>query len=594
MMFSWRLSFSLFLCLLTPQFILGREAVSLDPLFKWSAPLTQTVEEISALFQIPDASGNRRPVYKESSNAEKTAISFIFEGAGKGAEFDFYFGKKALRVAFARISFYKPRGAIEILASLDDSIEDNATIQDLIEEIGTATGALGAEYGVFLQGKPVSYVPAVRWSLAETTIDMAQSPQGRLYINIHKNDSAALPELVPSALKLGKIVHLKADLDHLLDFSKIWELDIPQFEKLYSVRSDPQEKPPQFEWLSQAKDKARFSRRMFSDQQTNLTLFGRSQTVEEATVEFVNGKPARANISIYNRGDSGTIQPAAFDALIKRTGKALGEALKVTPRRQIQSGNAAVKIVSWIWTAPTGVAIMEHNDFNMADQKASGEFLRVKLAAPNQADWSTGRMSMGVQRMQIQKNVTKSGEGDVFISGVPMVDQGAKGYCVAASCQRLFEYMRIPCDQHELALILNVDAEKGADAFMMQQSLSKVDTKFGVTFKPLVNPIQYYSTTGKRRVSLSEFADEIREHTDKGIPLLWALELGKFNETPPLPMGGQVRGGHMRMIIGYNRIKNEVLFTDSWGAGHELKRMAATDAWEATLGLYLMIPRGLN
>ena len=574
--------------------MLGQEAVSLDPLFKWSAPLTQTAEEISALFQVTDAGGNSRPVYKEVSRNQDSPTDFIFEGREKGTAFDFYFGAKHLKISSARITFYQAVGAIGVMASLDSSIQDNETIKGLIQEISEAAGTLGAEYGVIQQGTPPTPNLTVRWTLPEVTIDLTQSIQGRLYIYINKHKFIRPAELQPSSLILGDIVQLRADLDHLLDFSKIWLLDIAQFEKLYAARSDPQEKPPQFEWLNQAKDRARFSRKMFSDQQTKLTLFAGSQAVEEATLEFVNGKPARTNISIYNRGDSGAIQPAAFDALIKRTGKALGEALKVTPRRQIQSGNTAVKIVSWIWSSPAGIAIMEHNDFNAADKKASGEFLRIKLAAPNQADWSTGRMSMGVQRMQIQKNVTKSGEGDVFISGVPMVDQGAKGYCVAASCQRLFEYMRIPCDQHELALILNVDAKKGADAFMMQASLSKVDTKFGVTFKPLVNPMQYYNSTGKRRVSLSQFADEIREHTDKGIPLLWALELGKFNETPPLPMAGQVSGGHMRMIIGYNRTKNEVLFTDSWGAGHELKRMAATDAWEATLGLYLMIPRGLN
>ncbi len=38
---------------------------------------------------------------------------------------------------------------------------------------------------------------------------------------------------------------------------------------------------------------------------------------------------------------------------------------------------------------------------------------------------------------------------------------------------------------------------------------------------------------------------------------------------------------------------NEVLFTDSWGAGHELKRMQLMDAYQATLGLFSMSPRGM-
>jgi hypothetical protein len=176
-----------------------------------------------------------------------------------------------------------------------------------------------------------------------------------------------------------------------------------------------------------------------------------------------------------------------------------------------------------------------------------------------------------------------------------MVDQGQKGYCVAASCQRLFEYMRIPCDQHEMAQLVSVDAESGANVFGMQKSLAKIDQRFKVAFKPLVNPELYYNN-GKRRVSEKEFMNLVKEYVNKGVPLLWALELGKAQEDPPLPGSGQTRGGHMRMIIGYKLEKNQVmqiLFTDSWGAGHELKRMRAYDAYDVTIGLYSMAPRGL-
>jgi hypothetical protein len=46
----------------------------------------------------------------------------------------------------------------------------------------------------------------------------------------------------------------------------------------------------------------------------------------------------------------------------------------------------------------------------------------------------------------------------------------------------------------------------------------------------------------------------------------------------------------MRLIIGYNTKTQEVLYTDSWGAGHELKRMAAADAWTITTGLTSVEP----
>jgi len=80
----------------------------------------------------------------------------------------------------------------------------------------------------------------------------------------------------------------------------------------------------------------------------------------------------------------------------------------------------------------------------------------------------------------------------------------------------------------------------------------------------------------------------IRRSIDDGIPLLWGLEVGRFEEDPPLKM--QTSGGHMRMIIGYNDRANRLIFSDSWGAGHEFKSMDASEAYRATHGLFSMKP----
>jgi hypothetical protein len=139
-----------------------------------------------------------------------------------------------------------------------------------------------------------------------------------------------------------------------------------------------------------------------------------------------------------------------------------------------------------------------------------------------------GKMVTGVQRMELQKRVTKKPDGDVLYRGVPMVDQGQKGYCVAASCQRLFEYMRIPCDQHEMAKLVSVDADSGANVFDMQKSLAKIDSAFKVTFKPLVNPEQYYSANRQApRVRERVSAPSSKRTSNKGVPLLWAWSSGK-------------------------------------------------------------------
>jgi len=392
-----------------------------------------------------------------------------------------------------------------------------------------------------------------------------------------------------------KLPELSANLDALLNFAELWKWRADSFEKNYVLKlenQDKQQKPPQFEWMSASKDRARFSRHMFSNVETKLTLFGGSIKVEEAILEFVNGKAARATISFYNRGDSGDIEVKEFDRLFKAIGQNLSQVMKVAPKKQMGSSNAALPVTGWNWSSPSGIALLEYNEYNTPGKATKPEFLRLKLAAPNQADWSMGKMAIGVQRMELLQRVKKTPEVDVYISGVPMVDQGQKGYCVAASCQRLFEYMRIPCDQHEMAKLVSVDSESGANIGTMQKSLAKIDGAFKVTFKPLVNPELYYANNGKRRVSEKEFISIVKDYTDKGVPLLWGLILGEKPEIPPLPNAGQTRGGHMRMVIGYNLAKNQVIFTDSWGAGHELKRMAMLDAYDVTMGLYSMAPRG--
>lgn len=396
-----------------------------------------------------------------------------------------------------------------------------------------------------------------------------------------------------SGAQEGELPQLSANLDALLHFGSLWNCSAEDFEKAYAPRVDDhgtQERPPQFEWLSAGKERARFSRHMFTNVETQLTMFGGTVKVDEAVVEFVAGKVARATVCFYNRGDSGGIEVAAFDRIFRTVGQNLGQVTQVVPKRQSISAHAALPMTGWMWSAPAAVALLEHNDYTKGGQP---EFLRLKLAAPSQADWSMGRLVTGVQRMELVKRVTKSADGDVFIAGIPMVDQGNKGYCVAASCQRLFEYLRIPCDQHEMAKLVSIDAGTGANIATMQRALAKVDGAFKVAFKTLVNPELFYTANHKRRVSEKAFLSMVKEHTERGIPLLWGLSLGERPEQPPLSSDGQVSGGHMRLIIGYNAARNQLLFTDSWGAGHELKRMEMVDAYDVTLGLYSMAPRGM-
>ncbi|MEM7397106.1 MAG: hypothetical protein AAF492_32685, partial [Verrucomicrobiota bacterium] len=91
----------------------------------------------------------------------------------------------------------------------------------------------------------------------------------------------------------------------------------------------------------------------------------------------------------------------------------------------------------------------------------------------------------------------------------------------------------------------------------------------------------------KSRGDYQGFLKDVQNYVLAGNPLAWSVFVGKVPETP------RVRGfgGHMRLIIGYNSRTSELIYSDTWGRGHEIKRMPMSDAWAITTGLYLIEPR---
>ena len=47
----------------------------------------------------------------------------------------------------------------------------------------------------------------------------------------------------------------------------------------------------------------------------------------------------------------------------------------------------------------------------------------------------------------------------------------------------------------------------------------------------------------------------------------------------------------MRLIIGYNLEDGQVYYTDSWGPGHEKKKMSMKEAFTSTYALMVIEPR---
>lgn len=402
-----------------------------------------------------------------------------------------------------------------------------------------------------------------------------------------------------SALALAGSSHGKTidcPLDPLTATPDNWKMTPDEFEKKFMDGENPL-----YVWLTKDRTRAKIGKRLYGNAEINLTLFEGEVPVEEAIVDFSGGRLNLISISIYNRGDGKGISEDDFSARFTASGKAMAKLLAAKPSRKDADPRSGLMTAGYTWFSKTnGIALLEHNDKALAGGER--EFLRLRVARPDAegslaASLTHSRGGSAVRMSDLQDHVVKSDNGDVYIGNMPMVDQGDKGYCVVATTQRAFEYYGIGADMHQIAQVTAADPNLGTNPMLMAKALDSIDYRFKtrLVIIGLGGPGQFTEVEKKRgeyfvgkAVDEKKFLKEIRSYVDSGLPLLWGLMLGKYPETPQLNM--QVGGGHMRLIIGYNDKTGEIIFSDSWGAGHEIKKMSMSNAYNASLGLFVLKP----
>lgn len=385
---------------------------------------------------------------------------------------------------------------------------------------------------------------------------------------------------------------IKADLDVFITLPDAYQLKPDDLEKRFE--QGKWSKNPYFKWLTEDKSRAIFQKKDLDNLKVELSLLKGTVPIEEAIIDFKDGSLIGVTISIFNRGDGGSIAADDFDQRFKDIGRHIGEQLQARPTRREAKPTQGQLTSGFLWISARGKAVLEHNP----EAPGNTEFLRMRLARREAGGAYEAAMQSrpgaSVKLSDLPSRINRDESGNIFITEIPMVDQGAKGYCVVASAQRLFEYYGIHCDMHQLAQIAGSDPEKGTSSLEINNQLGAINHLFKARFtclavaqpSGLVELIdgQYVGPP----VPEADFHSMISKNIDAGIPLLWSLEVGLFPEEPPLRE--QSGGGHMRMIIGYNTKTGRIIFSDSWGAGHEFKTMAAEDAYKATHGLFMMKP----
>jgi len=388
-------------------------------------------------------------------------------------------------------------------------------------------------------------------------------------------------------------------LDPLLTAPSVWET--PQFVESNAAQG--------FQWLSVAKDSAQSILK-------TATLFG--QPVCQTLVRFDQGKPKEITVLFYNRGDMGEIMRARYEKLVQDLIAAISAATHTAFIPRGRDATNAVKVDGVAWNTPTAIYLLEYSCTKTPQIPFRAEFVRLRITPVEKPKGLLERSFAESKKTVFSgpKHVTRdAATGDVLIKDIPMVDQGQKGYCVVATAERVLRYYDIKADENELAQLANSSASGGTSVRAMTQSLAKLAGRLQIrvrtiyetdyralmadydqiarrskasTINPDVQDVgELYDQMKpellrdariKNRSGLSSFQRRVKEHVDTGIPVLWSVMLGM------IPDGSRAKtpSGHMRLIIGYNEKTNEILFSDSWGIGHELKRLPTADAWVIT------------
>jgi len=365
------------------------------------------------------------------------------------------------------------------------------------------------------------------------------------------------------------------------------------------------------------------------------------QRVWETIVHFESGRVSRVDVSFYNHGDAGDLQPKMFSALLDRISVALsnwvGAAGAVLPDAL---GPARTKILRQAWVKPPTRLELEWSVTRPHVQNGRqieyrAEFIRLKVqpAVVSQATrMALPKPALARTAITLRSHVQLATNGDVIIRDVPMVDQGDKGYCAAAVMARVMAYYGMDFDMHQAAQVAGTESKGGTKGESLRDALKRIALKSNLHFLAIqglevyelqrlctdynrlaksghqqlvsleqadykldklldaMDPDLLRQARTKRTGDLNRFKADVAKYIDLGIPLIWDVYLGLVKEEFLLP---QDRGGHLRMIIGYNKKTGAVFYTDTWGPRHERKQLSLADALTISFGLYVIKPNSL-
>jgi len=423
----------------------------------------------------------------------------------------------------------------------------------------------------------------------------------------------------PKGLKLEEIV-LNKDL---------WTISLSDFEKKYKKNG--------FVYMSAAKKALR-------SEGAGFTFF--EKKAGEVILRSEGGMISMVSMSLFNRGDDGNIGMSVFNEKRKDAFNQLSNKTKVRPRDLSKKGTVKLDRQLWMWE--NSAILLEKS---ISRDGKTPEFLRLKMKPKNARkkgivnrsslddnvvkDKSTGDVYI--------KDIPMVDQGKKGYCAVASAARIYQYYGLEVDQHELAQIAgtgpgsgtslgemvaslkKVTRHVHSKVLVLYEYpkglADKMPDGDSSYQDYSRIIRNYNMGLKEFARDIKNYNKIAKKqgksefgddiktgvvnrqelsrkcdkdiyrsvmvkKSSYSRFKNKIYTYIDQGIPIGWCLQLGMFKEDN-LP---QSFGGHMRLIIGYNKGTDELIYSDSWGDGHGKKRMPTGDAFCMTSALLALPP----
>ncbi len=285
----------------------------------------------------------------------------------------------------------------------------------------------------------------------------------------------------------------------------------------------------------------------------------------------------------------------AMDKDEQTVAKALATVLGEGKVQRYGEGDTRRKITRWDWN---GQAFLLSNE--------EGEYVSLAIVSTAMADAGgrSTRIGDGEIKQRLLASIAKSDNGDVWLTEIPMVNQGPKGYCAPATFERAMRTMGLEADMYLLAMVGQSKAGGGTSV------------------KRLLENVKHQVLSKGRRIkeeSLKELRiRDIKRYLDEGIPIMWRMcSVEKYNDMTDKNTAARATvkdwkahaaalatstaslaetakpdaNHHICLIIGYNEATQEIAVSDSWGARFERRwvPLAAAD-WASAGGIFMILP----